>query len=147
MTSAGSSPSRYLGEITEALPEFSQVQVKTGKLGLASDGHRLVQAFCRTIRPVNINTAIERINEKAELGAVGDVFLQLLLKLGQGIAGRSKLDDEIRTNWGEDFLLFRCQRIPSFAPDPRGVGRPGAEFRRIPRRPPPLGNSSQQPAR
>lgn len=72
---------------------------------------------------INVHALLKRIDQPAELGPVGHVFVHLGLQILQIVGGRTELDDEIRTQRRKRLLLFLRQPIPPRSTHPGRVRR------------------------
>src|SRR6266545_1213583 len=69
------------------------------------------------------STGFERINEPAQLGAIGQILLHFLLRGGEPIRPGPQLHHEVRADRSEVVLLFIGQGVPALVPNPGDVRR------------------------
>src|SRR5215469_6532523 len=87
------------------IPDWPQVQNKTGQLGISGNSLRIVQYLDDPGRPVDEHLTPFRVEEPAEAGAVRDVFFELVLEVCQAVRRGLELDYEVRTERKELFLF------------------------------------------
>lgn len=84
--------------------DISEIELEARQDRIATDDCGTVEAFRLLARAVNDGQILERIQQPAKPGAVGDVFLHLQFDLGKIVRGRTQLKDEVRAERSQ-FLL------------------------------------------
>ena len=82
-------------------PEPADIEIKIGQQGIARNGFWIRQTNHLFIWTININISLSRIDKPAELRAIIDIFLHLVLYRLKAIRSRKQFDDEIGTNWSK----------------------------------------------
>src|SRR5947209_15839309 len=103
------------------LQDFGYLKNESGQDGIAADCGGILQTFHRLPGTIDIDPGFVRIDEPAEFCAIRNVLGHFVLKLGQCIARRHHLSNEVRTQMTEllEFVLTEGgEPVPS---DPRSV--------------------------
>jgi hypothetical protein len=98
-----------------ALADLRDVEHKSRQQGITADHGWILQTLDWLRRTVHIDAGFEWIDEPAQLSAIRDVLVHLVLKLGERIARRYNLSYKVRTYMRKSFEFLL---IESLEPDP-----------------------------
>ena len=103
------------------LPQLPDIQDEAGQNGLTIERGRIITNLNGPPRAVDMDTLFKRIDQPAEPGTGGKVFLHFFLQGSELVLLRAKLDHKVGTQRGKAVLLGFGQSLPAGALQPRSI--------------------------